>query len=148
MRRHALNCRRVRWYDDGDVPGGGNVSDEMGIFRTTVGVESLSERGRVRPVEAVMVDTGSELTWLPAAVLESMKIQREKTVRFRMANGQAIERETGYVIVHAAGAEVPDEVVFALPGDLVLLGARSIEGLNVTVDLANKQFVAAGPMPV
>jgi len=126
---------------------GGNMTDDMGIFRTRVGVESLTARGTVQFVDNVMVDTGSELTWLPAPLLESMGIRREKTVRFRMADGDVVTRETGYVIVHAGGAEVPDEVVFALPGDLALLGARSIEGLNFKVDLANKEFVAAGPMP-
>jgi len=124
------------------------MADEMGTFRTTVGVESLVARGIVRFVESVMVDTGSELTWLPAPLLESMGIGREHTLRFRMADGSEVTRETGYAVVHAGGAEVADEVVFALPGDLMLLGARSIEGLNFKVDLANKEFVAAGPMPV
>jgi predicted aspartyl protease len=126
---------------------GGSMADEMGIFRTKVGIESHTARGTVEFVDNVMVDIGSELTWLPAAVLESIGIRREKTVRFLMADGTVVTRETGYAIVHAGGAEVPDEVVFAVPGDLALLGARSIEGLNFRVDLANRQFVAAGPMP-
>ncbi len=40
-----------------------------------------------------------------------------------------------------------DEVVFAEPGDLALLGARSLEGLNLMVDPARKRLVAAGPLP-
>jgi hypothetical protein len=40
-----------------------------------------------------------------------------------------------------------DEVVFAEPGDLALLGARSLEGLNLTVDSIRKKLVAAGPLP-
>jgi hypothetical protein len=37
--------------------------------------------------------------------------------------------------------------VFAEPGDLLLLGARSLEGLNLTVDSARRKLVAAGPLP-
>jgi len=123
------------------------MADDMGIFRTRVGIESHTARGTVQFVDSVMVDTGSEMTWLPAAVLESMGITREHTVRFLMADGSVAIRETGYAIVHVGGGKTSDDVVFALPGDLALLGARSIEGLNFKVDLANKEFVAAGPMP-
>lgn len=125
----------------------GNMTDDMGIFRTTVGIESHTARGTVQYVEGVMVDTGSESTWLPASILESMGIQREDVVRFRLADGSVVERDTGYAIVHAGGKKVSDDVVFANAGDLLLLGARTIEGLNFRVDLANKEFVAAGPMP-
>ncbi len=38
------------------------------------------------------------------------------------------------------------EVVFAEPGDLVFLGARSLEGMNLRVDPRNKQMLAAGPI--
>jgi len=33
-----------------------------------------------------------------------------------------------------------------MPGDLVLLGARSLDGLNLKVDLIGKRLVSAGPM--
>jgi hypothetical protein len=36
-------------------------------------------------------------------------------------------------------------VVFAEPADLILLGARSLEGLNLRVDSRRKQLVDAGP---
>ena len=39
-----------------------------------------------------------------------------------------------------------DEVVFGEPGDLTLLGARTIEGMNLRVDLQEKKLVAAGPI--
>jgi hypothetical protein len=42
---------------------------------------------------------------------------------------------------------VIDEVVFAEPGDLALLGARTLEGMNLVVDPAKKKLVAAGPLP-
>jgi hypothetical protein len=40
-----------------------------------------------------------------------------------------------------------DEVVFAQPCDLSLLGARTLEGFNAHVDARKKRLVAAGPIP-
>jgi hypothetical protein len=49
--------------------------------------------------------------------------------------------------VHVGEKRATDDVVFGEPGDLVLLGARSLEGLNLRVEPANKQLVDAGPAP-
>jgi hypothetical protein len=38
-------------------------------------------------------------------------------------------------------------VLFAEKGDLLLLGARTLEGLNLTIDPARRELVAAGPLP-
>jgi hypothetical protein len=70
----------------------------------------------------------------------------ERAQRFRTADGRVVHRVTGYAIIHAAGARTSDEVVFAEPGDMVLLGAHTIEGLNLRVDLQAKQLVPAGPV--
>ena len=39
-----------------------------------------------------------------------------------------------------------DEVVFAEAGELQLIGARALEGLNLQVDARRKRLVAAGPI--
>ena len=48
---------------------------------------------------------------------------------------------------HVAGKRAADEVVFGQPGDLVLLGSRTLEGLNFRVEPVTKQLVDAGPAP-
>ena len=45
-----------------------------------------------------------------------------------------------------AGAKAPDFVVFAEPDDMVLLGSRALEGMNLRVDPQRKQLVPAGPV--
>jgi hypothetical protein len=50
--------------------------------------------------------------------------------------------------VYAANTYATDDLVFGEPGDLMLLGARSLEGLNVRIDPVAKQLVDAGPMPM
>jgi len=64
-----------------------------------------------------------------------------------MANGQVITRSVGFAILRVDKQFTIDEVVFAQPGDLLLLGARTLEGLNLTVDSERKRLVAAGPVP-
>lgn len=119
---------------------------DMGTFRTTIMIESVARRGEMRTVADALVDTGSEYTWVPAEVLASLGIQPEQTQRFIVADGRQLDREVGIAIVHAANAKAPDFVVFAQPGDMVLLGARSLEGLNVRVDAQRKELVPAGPV--
>lgn len=118
---------------------------EMGLFRTTIGVESIA-RGAVRDVADALVDTGSELTWIPRAVLESLGVAVERRRAFIVADGRRVERDVGYAIVHAARTSTVDEVVFADAGDFALLGVRSLEGLNLRVDPVKKQLVDAGPV--
>jgi predicted aspartyl protease len=98
-------------------------------------------------LESVLVDTGAELSWVPAPILESLGVERDKRLRLRQASGTVLERWTGFAIVHAGGTRTADDVVFGEPGDMVLLGARSLEGLNLRVDPVLKQLVDAGPAP-
>lgn len=96
---------------------------------------------------AVLIDTGAELSWFPARLLESLGIERVNQRRFRQADGTVLDRASGGVIVRVAGVQTWDEVVFGEPGDLPLLGARSLEGLNLRIDPVTKQLIDAGPVP-
>lgn len=120
---------------------------DMGTFRTDIQIENPAVPGRRLTISAALVDTGSELTWVPAHELEALGIRSTKQLRFRLADGRVLERSVGVAIVYAAGTSTGDDVVFAEPGDTVLLGARSLEGLNVRVDPLRKQLVDAGPAP-
>lgn len=123
------------------------MADAMGTFRTDVEIENAAGPGARARFSSVLVDTGSELSWFPTDVLESLGIERLKLMRFRQASGTVLERWTGGAIVYAAGTSTVDEVVFGQPGDMVLLGSRSLQGLNVTIDPVYKRLVDAGPAP-
>lgn len=120
---------------------------EMGTFRIEVEVENPARPGERRRVENVLVDTGAELSWLPSDVLEALGIERFSRWRFRQANGTVVERWVGPAFIHVVGKRAVDEVVFGEAGDLVLLGARSLEGLNLRVELSTRALVDAGPAP-
>ena len=121
--------------------------DDMGIFRTTIEIAPLNEPARRRAITDVMVDTGAEYNWVPREVLDELGILPERTDRFETADGRVLEREVGFALLYAANRSTPTIVVFARPGDMVLLGAFGLEGLNMRVDLARKELVPAGPVP-
>lgn len=123
------------------------MPNKMGTFRVDIELENPARPGEKRALRSVLVDTGALLSWVPAEVLESMGVERGNEWRFRPANGTVLERQTGIVLMHVAGRRTPDEVVFGEPGDLVLLGARTLEGLNLRVEVTTMRLVDAGPAP-
>lgn len=121
--------------------------DDMGTFRTDVEIENPAKLGARRTIANALVDTGAELSWFPRAVLEELGVERLKLWHFRPADGTVLARWTGAVRLGVADVWTVDEVVFGEPRDLVLLGARSLEGLNLRVEPATKRLVDAGPAP-
>ena len=120
----------------------------MGSFHIGCKVENHIDRSKSTHLPKLLVDTGSEYTWIPAEKLERIGVTREKKdLEFVMANGQVVTRSVGFAILRVDKHFTIDEVVFAEPGDLALLGARTLEGLNLAVDTGHRKLVAAGPLP-
>jgi len=118
----------------------------MGSFYVDCDIANLLKRKRVITVPKMLVDTGSEYTWVPEPVLRELGIVPEKKdLRFQMADGRTITRSIGYAWLRAGDFETVDEVVFGQPGDLALLGARTLEGFGARVDPQAKRLVASGP---
>lgn len=123
------------------------MHDAMGSFRVDVDIENPARPGERRSVRAALVDTGAELSWVPAEILKSLGIERNNKWLFRQADGTILERWTGSVLISVGGKRAADEVVFGEPGDLVLLGSRTLEGLNFRVEPVTKRLIDAGPAP-
>jgi len=123
------------------------MRDDMGTFRVDVEIENPARPGAKRTLRSVLVDSGAELSWVPTDVLESLGVERNRKWSFRQADGTVLERWTGIVVIGVAGKRTGDDVVFGEPGDLVLLGSRTLEGLNVRIEPVTKRLVDAGPAP-
>ena len=121
--------------------------DDMGVFRTTVALAHPARPMHRHELFAVMVDTGSEYNWIPRPLLEALGIEVERAERFETADGRILERDVGFAYLTAARRSTATIVVFAEEGDMVLLGALGLGGLNVRVDLVKKELVPAGPVP-
>jgi len=118
----------------------------MSAFKVNVVARNPKREELITQPVLALVDTGSELTWLPADVLRAVGITPRRKRLFSTATQQKIEREVGYAILSAEGYETNDEVVFAEPSDLTLLGVRTLEGFGVMVDNIAHRFVATATL--
>ena len=122
------------------------MSGDMGIVRTTIAVAALTGEPR-QELPNVIVDTGSEYNGIPAEVLRRLGVLPVRTERFETADGRILERHVGFAMLFAGNRSAAAAVVFAEPGDMVLLGAHGLEGLNLRVDLVRRELIPAGPVP-
>lgn len=122
--------------------------DDLGPFRTTIDVAPITTPDHWIELTDVLVDTGSEYNWLPAALLLDLGVAPVRVDRFETDDGRVLEREVGFAMIYAGGRATPSVVVFANEADKVLLGAIALDGLNLRVDLARRQLVNAGPVAV
>lgn len=52
------------------------MPNDMGTFRVDIELENPARPGHKRTLRSVLVDTGAELSWVPAEVLESLGVER------------------------------------------------------------------------
>jgi predicted aspartyl protease len=106
----------------------------MGLTYVDVVLRNPKVPSRRIRVPRLMVDTGSELTWVAGKTLEKIGIKAEKQRRFVLADRREIKRAVGFAILELDRYRTVDEVVFGEPEDLFLLGARSLEGFGLSID--------------
>ena len=120
----------------------------MGVFTVEVRVTKPGRRPRWKTFRRVLVDSGSEMTWLPESDLRAAGVEVFKLDQlFVMANGQYVTRNVGTAVIECGEFKTVDEVVLGQSGDLSLLGARTLEGFNAVIDARKRKLIAAGPMP-
>jgi len=120
---------------------------DMGIFRTTIQVAAGTDPANRRQLADVLVDTGSEYNWIPEHVLAELGVVPVRVDRFETADGRIVDRRVGLAVIFAGDRSAATMVVFASPGEMTLLGAHGLEGLNLRVDLARRELIPAGPVP-
>jgi predicted aspartyl protease len=122
--------------------------EDMGIFRTNIELSSTLHPDRRVMLTGVMVDTGSEYNWFPEEVLAELGVIPVRIDRFETADGRILERPVGFALIYASGRSTATVVVFAGPGEMTVLGAIGLEGMNLRVDLVRRELIPAGPVPV
>jgi predicted aspartyl protease len=106
----------------------------MGLTYVDITARNPGDRSRRVTIPQLMVDTGSELTWIPGIVLEGIGIEPEKLRSFVLADRSRIKRPVGFAILELGRHRTIDEVVFGEREDLTLLGAHSLEGFGLSID--------------
>ena len=104
----------------------------MGTFHWPVTV--ISADGLRRETVEALVDTGSTFTALPAALLERMGIERGPSLDFTLADGSVMWQEAGEAWLSVDGVEANCIVLFAKDDLLPLLGADTLEAVEMLVD--------------
>src|SRR2546427_3428335 len=115
------------------MTSGVTMPDDMGSFRVDVEIENPARPGETRTLRSVLVDTGAELSWFPAEVLEALGVKRNNLWRFRQADGTILQRLTGTVGIFVAGKRAGGEVGVGEPAGLVFFGSRSPRGLHFRI---------------
>ncbi|MFZ0773578.1 MAG: hypothetical protein ACLP56_11780 [Candidatus Sulfotelmatobacter sp.] len=112
----------------------------MGIFSAKLRVWNPASSTPAEELE-VMVDTGASYSWILRTRLELLGVRPVRKMQFRTIEGHTIERELAPVFVATDGFTGGDNVVMAEPGDMEVMGARTLESLGVTVDPVGKKLV-------
>ncbi len=120
----------------------------MGTFRVGCLIKNHVDRTKAVRIPQLLVDTGSDSTWIPRELMEKIEVKPEKREAYQMADGSRVYRDVGYAIVRVSDRETVDEIVFAEKGDYVLLGARALEGLLLWVDPKHKRLIQIEASPV
>ncbi len=106
----------------------------MSIFRVNLVACNPTRWEQTTEPMAVLVNTGSDLTWLPAEMLRSIGIEARRRRMIKTADNEIVVREVGFAILRANGRETADEVVFGEPGDALVLGARALKDFGVAME--------------
>lgn len=111
----------------------------MGTFSYRIEVGDPSGR-RFEPVEA-FVDTGATFTVIPIALLRRLGISSHRTTRFRLADGNTLDRDIGEARVRLDGQEMTTTVVFGNDDQPAILGAVTLETALLAVDPVGKRLI-------
>ena len=110
----------------------------MGVFRVPVDMSDLEWR-RVERLDA-WVDTGAFYTSVPRPILETLGITPHKQERFMLVDGRIVESDIGHMWIRVGERTAITMVLFAEPETEPLLGAYTLEGLALDVDVVNRRL--------
>ncbi len=113
----------------------------MGTFSVSVSVGHPTEPGRSARLD-LLVDTCATISFVPAGLLADLGIQpRWMDREFETASGAVIRRSVGAALLAFDGRETLTPVVFAEPGDGVVVGAVALESLGLVVDPIARRLI-------
>ncbi len=111
----------------------------MGLIYADVRVSNAT--GDAERTVAALVDTGALYTTMPTSMLEEIGTERIRQMRFELADGSEMVSDVGVAVVALNGHTVPTLVAFG-PDDVEpLLGAMTLQQLELAVDMKNERLV-------
>ena len=111
----------------------------MGLFTSRITVSDI-DRTRAETVDAV-VDTGASYSIVPASALRRLGVVPLRKDEYETADGRTIECDIGLAWVTVDGRETTTPVVFGIHETLTLLGAVTLQELNLAVDPKGERLI-------
>jgi clan AA aspartic protease len=111
----------------------------MGIF--SVPIVLTGQAGDESERFDALVDTGATNTVVPADVLERLGVKPYRSSVFELADGRELELDIGRAWVQVDGQREFTQVVFGPEGTEAILGAITLEEMNLAVDPVGKRLV-------
>ncbi|PKB71565.1 MAG: hypothetical protein BZY87_04755 [SAR202 cluster bacterium Io17-Chloro-G6] len=119
----------------------------MGTFNVSIQVGSPSG-SEFRPIDA-LVDTGASHTLLPGNLLTSLGVVAIGQVTFQLADERSVEYDVGEARIRLDGRERTSLVIFGPDDAQPLLGATTLQLLNMAVDTVGERlFSVSGLLKV
>ena len=104
----------------------------MGVFNCQVSVSNLDGSGH-REIDAT-VDTGATYTVLPTHLLDELGISPTRKGTFVMGDGRRVAMDIGHCWITINGKKAPTTIIFGSDDAAPLLGAVTLEELQLAVD--------------
>ncbi len=117
----------------------------MGTFNCSLRLTSMDGE-RSLDLEA-LVDTGAFLTTVPGRILDDLGVDRDGSIELQFADGRTERYDAGRAWASVDGRREVTRVVFGGDDCLVLLGAYTLEGLNLAADPVNQRLLPVKVRP-
>ena len=111
----------------------------MGMVTVTIGVGD--PLGQTFEDIEVTVDTGSNYTAVPRAMLDRLKVPVNESVPSRLADGSTVMVDVGEMTIRLEGKQFHTPVIFAEEGEPSLLGVVSLEEGRLAVDPLARRLI-------
>ena len=94
------------------------------------------------------MDSGAPYTWIPHFILNGLGLEPAFRLPFVLADGRVVERDLIETRVRLDGQVRTTVVVFGDENSDALLGAYTLEGFGLMVDLINRHLAPVERFPM
>jgi clan AA aspartic protease len=112
----------------------------MGSFHVKFTIRNPGDLTRSLELEG-LVETGAHYTQVPQSLLEQIGVSPFGTRRVQYADGSVVSKPVASAEILIENELTPTVVLCGAPADLILIGALTLEGLNLGVDPVRKTLI-------
>jgi clan AA aspartic protease len=116
----------------------------MGLTTLTIEVANVNDTKTTQAVQC-LVDSGAVHSVIQRDILDQLGIKPFSRKEYSLANGELISRERGAAVFIYEGRIGFADVIFGEPGDSNLLGATTLESLELVLDPLRREL---RPLPL